>query len=392
MVHQHKILILSGSLGDGHMQAAKAIVEAAGLYKPGADVKVVDFMEWIHPRMHIVERYCFKQWVKHLPSLYGYLFRKTREDNKMSQWLKQFRISSLLRLQQLLEEEMPSVIVSTFPSAAAAVSLMKRKGLTRLPSVTIITDHTDHSLWLHPATDLYLVGSERVRQAMLAKGVPSGSIAVTGIPVRPVFNQERDKAALREKYGIDNNAFVALIMGGGWGMIDPSVAEMLQSQRLTSNVQFVIMCGRNDKLRSGLQEEFHGRGDVLVKGYTDAMHEWMALSDVLLTKPGGLTTSEALASGLPMLLFEPRLGQERDNADYLTGIGAALECSADELSDELFALAHNRRRLLDMSERAVLSGHPDSAYAAIGRIVRARPAVSGMWSSTELLETAVGAG
>jgi processive 1,2-diacylglycerol beta-glucosyltransferase len=371
MMKHNKILILSGTLGDGHMQAAKAIVEASQLYKPGVAVKVIDFMEWIHPRMHVIERYCFKQWLKHFPSLYGYLFQKTRADNKISQLLKQFRSHTLRRLSMLLQEEKPSVIVSTFPPAAAAVSLLKQKGLTGLPTVTVITDHTDHSYWIHPQTDMYLVGSERVRQALQKKGIPGGNIVVTGIPVRPSYSKTLDKTQLREKFGISPSSFVVLVAGGGWGMIDKAFVDLLQPKQFPANVTFVIICGRNEKLLGSLQEALPEREHVILQGYTEEMYEWMALADVLLTKPGGLTTSEALALRLPMLLFEPKLGQERDNADYLIGIGAAKECGMSELRDELYGLVYNRQRLHEMSERAGTCGQSDSARLAVGQIMDA---------------------
>lgn len=123
---REKLLILSGALGDGHMQAAKAILEASVLYKQG--VEVVDFMQWIHPRMHVVERYCFLQWVKHFPSSYGYMYQKTRTDSTLTFFLKHFLTTSLQRLLKLLNEEQPTLIVSTFPLASAAISLLKEKG------------------------------------------------------------------------------------------------------------------------------------------------------------------------------------------------------------------------------------------------------------------------
>lgn len=367
---RERILILSGSLGEGHMQAARAIVEASSLYKPNVTVKVVDLMAWIHPRMHVIERYCFMQWVKHFPALYGYLYQKTRADNPLTYLLKQFRTSSLQRLCKLIQDVNPSVLVSTFPPASAAISMLKEKGLTELRSVTVITDHSDHSYWIHPYTDLYLVGSEEVHSALIRKGVSDKKIAITGIPVRPFHTQVSNKQRLREKFGIDPSSFVVLVMGGGWGMIDNTFIEQLQSKELLPHVQFIIICGRNVKMMHRMHEALHGKDNVQLKGFVEGIHEWMAVSDLLITKPGGLTTSEALAQQLPMLLFEPQLGQERDNAKYLIRKGVAMPCEVEMLQSELNEMVQHPELLQQMREKAGECRQQDSASRAVTQILK----------------------
>ncbi|WP_259391555.1 MGDG synthase family glycosyltransferase [Paenibacillus sp. 1011MAR3C5] len=368
-MQQDKILILSGTLGDGHMQAAKAIVEASEICKPGMSVKVIDLMEWIHPRMHVIERYCFLQGVKHLPSLYGFLYQKTREDNPLIGWMKKFRQSSLHRLLELIRQEKPSVLVSTFPPASAALSLLKEKRMTSLTAVTIITDHSDHSYWIHPHTDLYLVGSQEVGEALLKKQVPLHKIVVTGIPVRPSYNQSSCKKQLREKLGLDPAAFVVMVMGGGFGMIKGNFVEQLKSNQFPSNVQFVFVCGRNVKLLHRMSEALQGRDNILLKGYIDGIQDWMACADVLITKPGGLTTSEAQALQLPMILFESTLGQERDNANYLTRKGVAVWCQDDRLPAQLQQMMENPAILQTMREKAGSSRQQHSAIHAVRQIM-----------------------
>ncbi|REK76678.1 MGDG synthase family glycosyltransferase [Paenibacillus paeoniae] len=366
---QEKLLVLSGSLGDGHMQAAKAIVEASEICKPGMSVKVIDLMEWIHPRMHVIERYCFLQGVKHLPSLYGFLYQKTREDSPIMALLKKFRQSSLHRLMELIHREKPTVLVSTFPPASAALSLMKEKRMTLLTTVTIITDHSDHSYWIHPYTDLYLVGSQEVGEALLKKEVPLHKIVVTGIPVRPAYSQPSCKKQLREKLGLDPASFVVLVMGGGCGMIKGNFVEGLKSDQFPANVQFVFVCGRNVKLLHRLSETFQGRSNVWLKGYIDGIQDWMACADVLITKPGGLTTSEAQAVQLPMILFESTLGQERDNANYLTRKGVAVWCQEDNLPAQLKHMMENPELLQAMREKAGRSRQQHAAVQAVRQIM-----------------------
>ncbi|UUZ81945.1 hypothetical protein LJK88_46740 [Paenibacillus sp. P26] len=165
---KNKILILTGALGDGHNKAAQAILEAARVYRPDVEVKVVDFLEWTHPYLHSVGKYCYMQWVKSLPSVYGYLYRKTRDDNTLSHWFKRMRSFSTDRMLEPLDEEKPTEVVSTFPGAAAAMSYLKANGFTSVPTCTVITDYTDHSYWIHPNTDRYLVGAEHVKLRVAA--------------------------------------------------------------------------------------------------------------------------------------------------------------------------------------------------------------------------------
>lgn len=368
-VKREKLLILSGSFGDGHMQAAKAILEASALYKPGIEVKVVDFMELVHPRMHAIERYCFLQWMKHFPSSYGYLYQKTRTDSMLTFFLKHIRATSQQRLLRLLHEEQPTMVVSTFPPASAAISLLKEKGKTDLPTTTIITDHSDHSYWIQPSTDLYLVGSEGVRAALQRKGIADHKIAVTGIPVRLSYSQQDNRERLREKLGLAPDRFVVLVMGGGSGIFDKSFIEQLQADNFPSHLQFIIVCGRNVKLLYRLHKALGDKGNVMLTGFLDEIHEWMAAADVLITKPGGLTTSEAMALQLPMLLLEPRLGQEKDNADYLIQAGVAYPCQIDNLKDQLQRLVQQPFILEKMREQAGQSSQQDSARLAVMRIM-----------------------
>lgn len=368
-VKREKLLILSGSLGDGHMQAAKAIWEASALYRPGVEVKVVDFMEWIHPRMHAVERYCFLQWMKHFPSSYGYLYQKTRTDSRLTFFLKHLSVTTQQRLLRLLHEEQPTMVVSTFPPASAAISLLKEIGKMDLPTTTVITDHSDHSYWIQPSMDLYLVGSEFLRAALRRKGIADHKIAVTGIPVRLSYSQKDSRERLREKLGLAPDTFVALVMGGGSGIFDKSFIKHLQSGIFPPHLQFIIVCGRNVKLLHRLHEVLGDRDNVMLTGFLEEIHEWMAAADVLITKPGGLTTSEAMALQLPMLLLEPQLGQEQDNADYLIQAGLAYPCRVDNLEDQLQWFVQQPSLLEQMRAKAKLSRQQDSARLAVMHIM-----------------------
>ncbi|WP_159887500.1 MGDG synthase family glycosyltransferase [Paenibacillus puerhi] len=370
-INKPKILLLTGALGDGHNQAAQAILEASRIIRPDVDVVTVDFLEWTHPYLHGVGKFCYMQWVKSLPGMYGYLYRKTRDPNIMSNLFKRIKSFSIARMLKLLDEVQPTIVVSTFPSAAAAMSLLKANGMTSLPTVTVMTDYTDHSYWVHPCTDRYLVGSEQVRSALLRYGVASGSISVTGIPIRLSFCERQDRELLRERHGVKGNVPTVLVMGGGHGLIGRELISLIKLQRKAAAARYILVCGRNHKLRQQLEEEFmHMRQSVTVVGFVDHIHELMAVSDLIVTKPGGLTVSEALAMELPMLLYKPIPGQEQDNASYLVNLGAALEAkNAEELQEKLLGLLTNKTSLLALKNRAKLGTMKKGAIHALDSIL-----------------------
>ncbi|MGO4497361.1 glycosyltransferase [Paenibacillus sp. 2RAB27] len=368
-----KLLILTGSLGDGHNKAAQAILEAVRMYRPDMEVKVVDYLAWTHPYLHGFGKYCYMQWVKSLPSVYGFLYHKTRHDTALSHLFKRMKSFSTERMLDLLEEEAPTEVVCTFPGAAAAMSYLKCNGLTIVPTVTVITDYTDHSYWIHPGTDKYLVGAEHVKQALLRYAIPEQRIVVTGIPLRMPFTQTYNREELRDKYGLHRDMPTVLVMGGGHGLIGKSFKSVLQSDDLKTPVQFVFVCGRNEKLKQHLEEELGGSNThhhVMVTGFVDHVHELMALSDLIVTKPGGLTVSEALALDLPMMLYKPIPGQEQANAAYLVGIGAAVEVkNAAEMKRQLLEVIANQSVLLKLKKNAQMSHRQPDVLRTVDAIL-----------------------
>ncbi|MBO9605076.1 MAG: glycosyltransferase [Paenibacillaceae bacterium] len=372
-----RVLILTGQLGDGHRQAACAIVEAWRELKPGAEVHVVDYLEWTHPHLHELGTSCYKKWVTTMPSMYGYLFELTRRQGLLSKMFRKLRLFRSERMMALLDEVRPDVVVSTLPAAAGAMSFLKEHGLTSVPTVTVITDHTDHSYWLHPHTDRYLVGSQRTRRMLINQQVPGARIEVTGIPVRRQFcSVDGDRAALRERLGLKANAPVVLVMGGGFGMIGLPLLDLLTEDDLPDDLQFVIVCGRNEKL---LRKLTAGLGDmggrIILTGYVDNVHEWMAAADLIVTKPGGLTVSEAQSLALPMLLFQPLPGQEQDNADYLVEAGVALQAySRRELATILISLFQNPQLLTTIRNRAKRLQTESASANVVSAIALACPA------------------
>lgn len=371
---KESVLILTGAYGDGHLQAANAIRESLLRMHPGVQADVTDYMELTHPHAHQVYRYMYLQGVRKLPSMYRFLFDHSREINPFSNALKKMNRFGVSNLLSLIQKQRPAVVISTFPFAAGAMSALRESGATHVPAVTVITDHTCHSSWIYPSTDRYFVGSDYVRQGLLKHGVPTAQCTVTGIPIRADFTYTYDRERISRKLGLDPSQQTLMIMGGGYGMMDDVQAFFKALNDLPQRIQMVFVCGRNKKMETSLQQEAaQSKHSIRILGYVKEIHEWMAASDLMVTKPGGLTISEALAMNLPMVVYNAIPGQEEDNAQFLLQAGAALKAdSMQELVQRVSGLLQSPARLRAMRKRAQTVQKKDAADAVAGMIMKTR--------------------
>lgn len=372
------MLILSGDYGDGHLQAAYAIQATTRMSQPDLKTVLIDFMEWNHPYIHPISRYIYVRGIQKFPSVYGYFFQKTR-GNHSSRFLKTFNFFGMKRMVKLLREVQPAVVVSTFPFAAAAMSMLKAYGLTDVPTVTIITDHTDHSYWIHPHTDRYIVGSDFVRQGLRRAGIRDSQIAVTGIPIRPEFSQSYSKDLLKVKHGLRPDLPTILLIGGGQGIFGDGLFSL---DEFPETLQLIVVCGHNEKLLQKLSEHANrSKHRFLLTGYINYIHELMIVSDLIITKPGGLTTSEAIALELPMLFYKPLPGQEQDNARFLLQSGVAMQANdAVELHEILAQVLQHPELLWEMRQKARQFATKWAAFDALEVIVQTMQSNTGMKS------------
>lgn len=333
-----KILILTGRFGEGHQQAANAIQEAAMAEFPNTETVIVDFMADAYPNLYPVSHYVYMKGIKKFPQLYGFIFKKTYEKNYFSQKLTSLFSLGIGKMLKILQEVRPTVVVSTYPFASSVFSKLKEYGLTNVPLVTVITDYTCHSSWVHPYTDQYIVGSHKIGEKLIRYGIPNDRIACTGIPIRKRFLEKRDRNELIHKYKLERNIPTILIMGGGDGLIGKGFLNNHTLEMISERLQLIILCGNNHKLRQQLENDLScSKHRIEILGYTDKVNELMAVANIIITKPGGITISEALAMELPMLLYKPLPGQERDNAKYL--INASVAVQADNPSDLVLQLS-----------------------------------------------------
>lgn len=326
-----KILILSATFGDGHKQVAKAISEAVNFYTADFEAITIDVMKWIHPYLYPVSNYFYKKVIEKFPNVYGYLYQKTKERNSFSDKLDVLFSSGMNTMLDIIKRVNPKVVVSTYPFAASIISKLKEQRQIDIPVITVITDYTNHSYWVHPYTDQYLVGSKQIKASLIASGVISDKIKCTGIPIMQKFTLSHPREQLAQKYSLNPNQFTVLVMGGGDGFIGKGIKTFKALEKLDVPIQIIIICGRNKKLQKQLSEELSdSKHKILLLGYCENVNELMAISNLLISKPGGVTITEAMAMELPLLIYHPLPGQEEENADYLMDLGLAMLCETEK--------------------------------------------------------------
>ncbi|MDI3281116.1 MAG: glycosyltransferase [Bacillota bacterium] len=345
-----RILILSASVGAGHIRAAEALKEAFMELDPQGEVVALDFLRhfnWYFGRM-VEEAYYAA--TRHVPRAYKFLY-------DLQEFPPAMRLKNLQgylgvsRLVELFEELRPDAVVCTHFFPAGVVSQLMdaalgktrlalresvarvARGLVPLPRLraVVLTDYVSHPFWLYSHIDLYFVAHEEMRQELIASGIPPESVYSTGIPIRRAFSALPDRAALRRAHLARPDWPLILVASGGHG-IGPFSQIVAALNRTRGDFQVAIVTGKNPRLEARLRRlTQHSPVPMQVLGFVQNIHEWMAMADLLISKAGGLTVSEALAAKLPMIIVRPTPGQEVGNTAYLLEHGAA--CYLEELAD-----------------------------------------------------------
>ena len=334
-----KLMILTGKFGMGHWAASLSLKQQLE-HSLGARVEVVDLFAAALPELSPALYKSFQLLVTYGGGLYNLIRLLT--DSSKSAVPSPLADGLTQRFYDLAVASQPDAVIATHPLCAQLVSCFKRHYGVPLPLVTCITDVTCHSEWLNPGTDCYFVGTETVREGLIAKGVAPDRIEATGIPVREEF-----KKPVRRGGGLPRNL---LIMGGGLGMM-PRHKSFYDALNALSNVHTTIICGRNEKLRERLEGKWE---NIEVLGFTDRVCDYMARSDLMLSKPGGSTMFEAIFSQLPLLAWAPQLAQEKENARFLTsaGAGLAVQRGAEACLDSIRRVIYDDALLSAMADNA----------------------------------------
>ncbi|MGZ5818106.1 MAG: MGDG synthase family glycosyltransferase [Burkholderiaceae bacterium] len=360
-----KILILSVSAGAGHVRAAEALRAYSGMCDENIAVTHVDVMHYVSSGFRKIYTDFYIKLVSRHPALWGCLYQMTNDAMPNSTMQKLRRGIERLNTRSLLKEISifkPDAIICTHFLPAEILARMIHISRLACPVWVQVTDFDLHRMWVHEGMAGYFAANEEVAYRMLAQGIKKEKIHVTGIPIMPAFDKPPDRAECASELGLDSKRLTLLLMGGGAGLgkLDEVAARLLA---LDSHFQLIVLAGKNIDALTALQvlsARYPGR--LIAHGYTGQVERLMACADLVITKPGGLTVSECLSMGLPMIVNSPIPGQEERNADYLLEQGVALKASdAITLEFRVLHLLHNPGKLAEMREKAKSIGRSQAA-------------------------------
>ncbi len=371
-----RVTIFSCTYGGGHHRVAEVLAQELRRL-PGCDVTVYDYIETFLGHLYnVVSTFFYVGTVRWVPWIWRWFYRTT-SDIAYDSFTQRF-INGLGkgRLARFLTTRRPDLVVCTYCVPAGAISELKQAGTTQVPCVTVVTDHAVHSQWIHPYVDLFLVSSEHVRDGLVARGIPAERVLASGIPIDPRFAVAVDRRDLRRARGLDPDRPVILAMVGAANLVRGPLDLYRTLTDLPRSVQILFVCGRDERLRRAIEALTPAaRNPVHVFGYVRDVYELMAISDLMVSKAGGVTTSEALAAGLPMIAVSPVPGQEEENLSYLTDLGAVVGVATPaELRRVALDLLDHPDRLEQMREAARRVKRPDAAARAADAILALTPA------------------
>ena len=345
-----RALIFSASIGAGHDSVARALTESLAEVRPGSEVKTVDTFNYINRVLHKAVFGSYMETLKFTPKVWGYLYEQAEEGERLvdlGQILSKLFSPKLVRL---LNEFKPDVIVSTHAFPTGILSVLKERIGVQIPMAAVVTDFHVHTYWIHHGIDRYFIPAPDLAYHLLEDGIAAEKIKGTGIPIRAQFSSVVDPEAVRRELGLNSHPSV-LVMGGGLGLgrIELIVKELLNN----SMFEVVVVAGKNQRLVDKLAGLKNARLHTF--GFVENMARVVAACDLVISKPGGVTTAEVLALRKPLIIYSPLPGQEDRNTDYLLNKGAAIKVrKLDMLIPEIMSFWNDplrRRHVREMAEK-----------------------------------------
>jgi processive 1,2-diacylglycerol beta-glucosyltransferase len=372
-VKKKRILILSASVGSGHVKAAEALATSFRARSDVEDVLVDDSLDHTNVLHRQLYSTLYKRLSAMLPEFLGWWYVSSDEPWVSDKSRLALDLPQALPLVNLVREFEPDSVICTHFMPAGVLSFLIGIGRLEAELGIVVTDYHFHAFWITRAFHWYFVAQEEDRIHMEGLGLPGDRIHVTGIPVERQFSFPVNREAVLRGHNLDPAKPTLLVAGGTLGL-SPTAAVVRRLLQLDREFQAIVVCGKNEDVRKEIEAITSEQKDRFrVLGFTPEMPDLLGAATLLLSKPGGLTTAEALARGLPMVILDPIGGQEERNSDVLLEAGAAVKCT------EVTVLNHKLRRLLDdpariaaMSENALRLGRPDAADT-IARIVVESP-------------------
>ncbi len=376
-----KVLILSASAGAGHVRAGDALYQACRHHPRIREVQHWDMLRYTTRLFRHLYSQVYLDLINRAPKMLGWIYDTTDtpwRNEKTRLAFEKFNARSFLRQATKFR---PDIIVCTHFTPASLVAWLYDSGKIAVRPAIVITDLDVHAMWLVRSYHYYFVALDETRELLIRLGIDPARISITGIPIDPGFCQPRCSHEARKLLDLQQNIFTILVSAGGYGVgpVEDIIRELL---RLRHPAQIVVIAGKGallknkvDAMAAALPQDSAVR--LVSVGFTDRMHDYMAAADILLGKPGGLTTSEAMARHLPMCIMNPIPGQEERNSDHLLERGVAIRCNnLPTLAFKIQKLMDNPDTLLEMRAKAQLLAHPDAAASIVEQLLACPPAAA----------------
>ena len=362
-----KILIFYGSYGGGHLSAARSIKEYIDENYFDAETCMVDCIEYINKALNKVTTKAYSGMAKNAHWVWKKVYYGA-EDGTFAKFNDKAQKILSIKLNKLIRSYKPDLIISTHPFSSHMCAVLKKKKKIKSKIGTVITDYAPHSQWLmYPAfIDYFFVAHDAMKEDLLKRGIKEKQIKVTGIPLSNRFLAHYDKEKILSEFGLSTKKRTILFFAGGeQGFGKDKIFNMLKSIiENFPNLQIIAISGKNEKMKQQfdeLVERNNSKENVKVLEYTNKVPELMSVSDLVITKPGGLTTTESLASGLPIIVINPIPGQEEENAEFLEKNGVAIWLKKESnIQDELYKILNSEEKLQSMKVNARLLSKKNS--------------------------------
>lgn len=365
-----RVLLMYITKVSGHRQATLAIQQTLHRMAPDVEAPAINGFGYTYPVLEKIVNRAYMSVIRRTPKVWDYLYDNPKIV-KNSQSIKQFlHKTSHEKLRMLFERHNPSVVVCTQAFPCGMVADYKRAYNIDMTLIGVLTDFSPHSFWINEGVDYYVVPSEDAKDRFIKKGVDEKIIRVYGIPIRPRFAEKLDKKLIADKLGVDLSKPVILIMGGGQGL-GPIRSIVRSLIKLDIDIQIMVVAGTNKKVIKSLKRyDKKYPKKILVFEYVKNVDELMEVATLIITKPGGMTTAESLAKGLPMVVVNPIPGQEMRNTDFLIrkGIAVRIDNKAD-IGEEVDMLLRSPERLEAMRKAAYENARPNASVDIVKLIL-----------------------
>jgi processive 1,2-diacylglycerol beta-glucosyltransferase len=353
----------------GHRSATLAVEKAIKAMQPESEILNINAFNYTNPISEKVINRIYMSVIKRAPKIWHYLYDNPKVVRRLEKIKNRVHKVNSLKLKVLFDKFKPDVVICSQAFPCGMVADYKKHFTSDLKLVAVLTDFIPHSYWVYDTVDIYIVPSEDVKNQLVKKGVAAAKILSLGIPFDHRFNEPLDKARLFNKYRLSPDKPIVLVMGGGQGL-GPIKTIVKSLEKTAGNLQIIVVAGTNKKLYKSLKNKVRKyRHKILVFGFTDAINEIMDISDIIISKPGGVTTAEVLAKRIPMIIVKPIPGQEASNAAYLTERGAAIRTEKPRKINFLVEkLLNDKEKINQLRESAGRIGKPNASLD-IARLV-----------------------